>query len=120
MKRLIDADALYKEVTEKYHDINAGHYPFNIVAYDMAQLVKNAPTIDAVELPKGKPGDYLEWNNGAGFTRIYYIHSVMICEDCIRYDLDAFAPVISHPCIVRILTREEAEAAIAERKDYGE
>jgi hypothetical protein len=49
-KRLIDANALYKEVTEKYHDITAGSYPFNIVAYDMAQMVKNAPTVDAVEV----------------------------------------------------------------------
>ena len=52
--RLIDADALYVEVTEKYKDICGGCYPFNIVAYDMAQLVKNAPTIDAVEVVHGR------------------------------------------------------------------
>lgn len=44
--RLIDADALYKKVTEKYCDIVAGRYPFNIVAYDMAEMVKNSPTVE--------------------------------------------------------------------------
>ncbi len=48
MARYIDADELYKEVTEKYRDITAGQYPFNIVAFDMAQLVKNAPTVNVV------------------------------------------------------------------------
>lgn len=52
--RLIDATALYKEVTEKYKDINAGCYPYNIVTYDMAELVKNAPTIDAVPVVHGR------------------------------------------------------------------
>lgn len=50
MARYIDADALYVEVTERYRDITAGSYPFNIVAYDMARLVENAPTVDAVEV----------------------------------------------------------------------
>lgn len=46
--RLIDADALYENVTEKYSDIVAGRYPFNIVAYDMANMVKDAPTVEPV------------------------------------------------------------------------
>lgn len=52
--RLIDADALYEEVTEKYSDIVAGCYPFNIVAYDMAEMVKNAPTVDEVPVVHAK------------------------------------------------------------------
>lgn len=61
MSRYIDADALYKVVTEKYYDITAGCYPYNIVAYDMAQLVKNAPTADVVEVVRCK--DCRHWNN---------------------------------------------------------
>ena len=102
------------------------------------KLMEDAPAVDAVEMPKGKPGDYLEWDNGTGFRQIYHIHSIMICEDCMRYDLEKFAPVVSHPCIVRIMSREEAEkewherckkertkeeatltAVYGERKDYG-
>ena len=69
----------------------------------------DANTVDAVEMPKGKPGDYLEWDNGAGFRQIYHIHAVMICEDCMRYDIEKFAPDVNHPNIVRILSIEEAE-----------
>ena len=54
MSRYIDADALYEVVTEKYYDIGAGSYPYNIVAYDMAKLVKNAPTADVVEVRHGE------------------------------------------------------------------
>lgn len=48
MARYIDADELYETVTKKYSDIVAGCYPYNIVAYDMARLVKEAPTADVV------------------------------------------------------------------------
>jgi hypothetical protein len=54
MAEYIEREALYKEVTEKYHDINAGSYPFNIVAYDMAQLIKSAPAADVVEVVRCK------------------------------------------------------------------
>ncbi len=54
MSRYIDADALYEVVTEKYYDIGAGSYPYNIVAYDMAKLVKNAPAADVVEVVRCK------------------------------------------------------------------
>lgn len=48
MARYIDADELYETVTKKYSDVVAGCYPYNIVAYDMARLVKEAPTADVV------------------------------------------------------------------------
>ena len=72
-------------------------------------VVDNCPGVDAVVLPEGKPGDYLEWDNGAGFKQIYAIQSVMICEDCMRYELANFAPVVNHPGIVRIMSLEQAE-----------
>lgn len=102
-KRLIDAYALWAEFME-FADTG--------IEFDgegAANVVANAPTVDAVEMPKGKPGDYLEWDNGAGFRQIYHIHAVMICEDCMRYDLEKFAPDVNHPNIVRILSLEEAE-----------
>lgn len=60
MAEYIDRDKLYTEVTEKYHDITAGSYPFNVVAHDMAQLVKNAPTEDVVPVVRCKDCKY--WN----------------------------------------------------------
>lgn len=81
------------------------------------QLMVDAPAVDAVELPKGRPGDYLEWDNGAGHRQVYRIFSVMICEGgCVRYELASFAPVVGHPSIVRILSKEEVEPMIAERR----
>lgn len=79
------------------------------------EIINNAPTVDAVELPKGRPGDYLEWDNGVGHRQIYAILSVMICKDCIRYELADFAPVVNHKGIVRILSPEEIEKLVKER-----
>ena len=69
-KEYIEREALYKEVTERYCDITAGAYPFNIVAYDMAKLVKNAPAADVVEVVHG------EWINDFGS------YSTMHCSKC--------------------------------------
>lgn len=66
MAEYIEREALYKEVTEKYHDINGGQYPFNVVAYDMAQLVKSAPTADVVEVVHGE-WLTVEYNDGSAF-----------------------------------------------------
>lgn len=46
--RLIDADVLLAFVKKKYHDIVAGGYPYNIVAYDLVRIIEKEPTIDAV------------------------------------------------------------------------
>ena len=82
-------------------------------------LLDAQPIVDAVELPKGKPGDYLEWDNGTGFRQIYYIYAVMICEDCMRYDLEEFTPAVNHKNIVRIMSREEAKVALAKMNGDG-
>ena len=98
-KKLIFADNARREILRE--------------APELAYIIDRIKPADAVELPKGKPGDYLEWNNGAGVTQIHYIHAVMIYKDHMRYDLEKFAPVVNHPCIIRIMSREEAEAALA-------
>ena len=102
-KRLIDANELKKNQTVLWDE--ALGFSDCVLVED----IDNAPTVDAVELPKGKPGDYLEWDNGTGFRQIYHIHAVMICEDCMRYDIEICSPVVNHPNIVRILSLEEAE-----------
>ena len=70
---------------------------------------------DVVELPKGKPGDCLVWDTGVGIKQVYTIDSIMVCEDCMRYELAKFAPVVNHPNIVGIISREEAEKERHER-----
>lgn len=67
-------------------------------------------------LPKGKVGEYVEWNNGIA-NRIYAIHALLICYDGIRYDLGDFAPFVDHPNIAGILTREEADDALERMND---
>ena len=112
MARLIDADELLRRENKAYM-VSRNHPSAvalcTIIHTTLQKLLSTAPTVDAVEMPKGKPGDYLEWDNGTGFRQIYHIHAVMICEDCMRYDLEKFAPVVNHPGIVRILSLEEAE-----------
>ena len=110
-KRLIDANALFAD-----NWFPSGGYATDTYwqgygdALDrVEEYVQQAPTVDAVELPKGKPGDYLEWDNGAGFKQIYHIHGILICDDCMRYDIEICTPVVDHPNIVRILSLEEAE-----------
>jgi hypothetical protein len=115
-KRLIDANALMEVLKEKHdwvmqdpevsHSIKWGEAICN---HRVCEAIEKSPTVDAVEMPKGKPGDYLEWDNGTGIKQIYCIHAVMICKDCMRYDLEKFSPVVDHPNIVRILSLEEAE-----------
>lgn len=119
-KRLIDA-VRFRDVLDRY--LNAPHVKmFNTYSQGMMlaidtciQLLDIQPAVDSVVMPKGKPGDYLEWDNGTGFKQIYHIHSVMICEDCMRYELANFTPVVNHPNIVRILSKEEAEREWKER-----
>jgi hypothetical protein len=106
--RLIDAKPL---MTNGWHLVKTGESNVFLASMSLADV----PTVDAVVMPKGKPGDYLEWDNGTGFKQIYHIHSVMICEDCMRYELANFTPVVNHPNIVRILSKEEAEKEWKER-----
>lgn len=109
MARFADIDKLLEKQFFSLDDDG-----FGMMVVSVTDII-SAPTVEAVELQKGKPGDYLEWDNGTGFRQIYHIHAVMICEDCIRYDLEKFAPVVDHKNIVRIMSREEAEKEWHER-----
>lgn len=69
-----------------------------------------------IELPDGRPGDYVEWDNGAGYKKLYLIRAVLFGVNEVRYSLNDFEPVVDHDHIVRILTREAAEAAINKKE----
>ena len=61
MSRYIDADALLDIAKNKYHDIIAGRYPFNIVVYDLVQIIEEQPTLDLAPVVHGEwdfIGDY--------------------------------------------------------------
>lgn len=78
-------------------------------AYSTAlDQVKAAPTVDAVELPKGKPGDYVKWTTGVS-ERLYEISAIVICKDGMRYDLGDICPFVNHPNILEIMSCEQAE-----------
>ena len=111
---LISRSAL-KETMFQNEPVERLHPQENKMWQECFGFIENAPAVDAVVLPEGKPGDYLEWDNGVGHRQIYAILSVMICKDCIRYELADFAPVVNQKGIVRILSQEEAEKMVKER-----
>ena len=121
-KWLIDANALMEHLKEEHDylmcdpNVSSKIKWWEAVCFDrVRKTIEKAPTVDAVELPKGKPGDYLEWDNGTGFRQIYHIHAVMVYEDCMRYDIEICTPGVNHPAIVRIMSKEEAEKEWKER-----
>lgn len=120
-KRLVAYDPItfesFKRHSTKFREPAGSTYDMGYMdAFDNVEDWLDFNTVDAVEMPKGKPGDFLEWDNGTGFKQIYCIHSVMICEDCMRYELANFTPVVNHPNIVRIMSREEAKKEWLERR----
>ena len=71
---------------------------------------------NGVILPPCKVGDYVVWNDGFEIQNkevygfIYNPHQLGL-----RYILEDCSPIINHEAIVGILTKEEAEKALAER-----
>ena len=115
--RLIDANALVKNRMgySVLIDKHTGKWPCVLLSE-----ISQAPAVDAMVLPKGRPGDYLEWETGIiGHTTIQPINAILICEDCVRYDLGVFAPTVNHENIVRIMSREEANREIERRAKNG-
>lgn len=115
-KRLIEANALI-EVLRKSHSYHAKtSREVSLLDRDI-RLVKEAPTVDAVELPKGKPGDYLEWEIGTGVTRFFRISAIHIDEKTVRYDIgDGMCPVVNHKNILRFLSEKELKEEISQGK----
>jgi hypothetical protein len=74
------------------------------------------PTANAVELPAGKPGDYVKWKNGVS-EKLYEINSIMTCKEGMRYDLGDLCPFVNHPAILEIMSQEEAERWMNDEDD---
>ena len=94
---------------ENHHRLLKGRKAKFLDTNGVRHMIATVPTVDAVELPTGRPGDYLEWDIGIGETRFHYISSIVISTDSVRYDIGAMCPVVNHSAIVRILTPEEME-----------
>ena len=78
----------------------------------VAFCIDRIKAVDAVELPKGKQGDYILWDTGVG-VRLMAIKAIAIYQDGIRYVLADMCPVVNHHNILKILSREEVEAELA-------
>lgn len=87
-----------------------------LAAKSCLDLLDAQPIVDAIVLPKGRPGDYLEWDVGTGATRFYYISAIHIGKDTVRYDIGDMCPVVEHGAILRILTEEEMKKEICSGK----
>lgn len=110
--RLIDANALIDAipvVKDMDEEITVGG-----AVSDFICMISEQPTIDAVVLPKGKVGDCVKWNTGVS-VKLFQIHSILICEDGIRYDLGDISPFVDHSRIMGILSQEEAEKILREK-----
>lgn len=70
---------------------------------------------NGVIVPPCKVGDYVEWDTGLQL-RLYRVNGFIYdTNDSVwplRYDLDDIQPIITHCAIKRILSEEEAEAAL--------
>ena len=108
--RLIDADALIK-ILQKSHESHARNSREVVLLYRDIRIINEQPTVDAVVLPC-KVGDTVYQ---ADRIRIYPLTIKKLIYDAGHIDFDESALGKSI-----FLTREEAEAALAERKDHGE
>lgn len=87
-----------------------------ILKMEAENVIADLDSADVVEMPEGKHGDYLEWDCGMGWTEIYFIHSVNIYPGGeMRYDLGKFVPIVNHPNIRRIMSRDEARKELERR-----
>lgn len=86
-------------------------------AEDIYQAIKSVPSANVDALPEGKPGDFLLWDTGCGYQKIYAIEGVCIYPDGVRYDLGDLCPVVNHPSIRKVMSREEAEKELRGEKD---
>ena len=112
-KRLIDANELMSAI-KSFRWLGVPNTLKLMFDY-LKIIIREQPTVDAVILPKGKPGDYVLWTNGVS-ERLFEIENIMICRDGMRYDLGYIYPFVNHSHILRIMNREEAERWIENAK----
>lgn len=118
MARLIDLDELLKfPIRIDHYDKVNGNERFVYGVETVLEYAENLPVVDAMEMPAGRPGDYLEWDNGIGEFSFYRISAIHIDERTVRYDIGDKCPVVDHKNIVRILTPKEMKKVMSEHLD---
>ena len=88
-KRLIDANALLKEIDgiHQRHYANSSYQFIHDFFLAMFRRIKNAPTVDAVEVVRCKDCDYYEKEyRGFGFCKYFDVGRADndFCSSCIR------------------------------------
>lgn len=93
MNDAISRSELLTFVKEKYHDIVAGGYPYNIVAYDLTRIVENFPVFQP---------EHAEWIEASPVK-----HIGMKCSKCkarIRYsEYNSGNHNFCHKCGLRMI-----------------
>ena len=61
-------------------------------------------------VPEGKPGDFIEWDNGVGYKSFHQIKAVTLERDGnFRYLTENIQPIVNHKGIVRVISAEEMD-----------
>ncbi len=113
-------ECIHHDICEKkYNFIEKGDWYYDDIENE-CEYFKNCSKF--IELPC-KVGDYLEWDDGDGVSLYFEVLGFRfnMLGEISRFVTKNMQPIISHGSIKRILTKEEAEQALAERgvKDNG-
>lgn len=83
--------------------------------YGLNQIV-DALLANGVIVPPCRVGDFIELKKGDGSTTLYRVNGFYYDPNDrgLRYIIDLCTPVIDNSSIVRIITKEEHEKALAE------
>lgn len=79
--RLIDANALLKAIEYEY-DLNYGEIPLDPIKF--ADMVKDAPTVDAVPVVHGRWVPHMEEMED-GFGKTHLVQTGVMCSECGSY-----------------------------------
>lgn len=85
MMDAISRSELITFVKEKYHDIVAGGYPYNIVAWDLVRIIENFLALDVAPVVRCKE---CEWNDVCK-SEGYYLGANGFCSKSKKKDGEA-------------------------------
>ena len=74
----------------------------------VAAALKEIPAVDAVELPRGKVGEFVMMDNGYG-EETAMIKGIAVTDEGLRYCFRFKSIPVDSPKIMRIMSREETE-----------
>lgn len=77
---------------------------------------------NGVIVPPCKVGDYIEWSNELGVKTLYRVNGFYYDPSALglRFMLKDGLPIVNHRSITRIVPKEEAEKALAEKQGKDE